>query len=478
MSFLRNRVMRWTAACCCLAACCVVGSVSATQELQPNDFAWRASLVMPGGASLARVDVPVQALLRMQSSAAQDLRVFNAQGAVVPFAILRASDQSHLAPPARTHSYPAYPLLSSPPAGKASQSAVEVHVDRDGQHSSAWVHWGSAPQTTAGADPSGESVQAVLFDTRDEKQTLEALELAAVLPNNALVNLSVSSSADLKAWTPIAVKGPVFRFDGADAPASTTLQFLQPLRVQGRYLRLAWDGQMGVRVSALTGRVASAQAAPAPVRAALPPGTPEAANSLSWALPFATPIAAVDVQATQNNTLVPVRIQGRHEAAQPWRALASALVYRLDAVGLGSRNPPTPLHGVSLRGLRVQASQGGMVLPEGLQATVEFAPLQVAFLASGTAPFTLAVGRAQTPSAAVDAGVLGSVLPARLADLPVATVADVVLRSENAFADNTPGWLPAGISLRTALLWLVLLVGVLVLGAVAYALFRQLGAKR
>jgi hypothetical protein len=132
---------------------------------------------------------------------------------------------------------------------------------------------------------------------------------------------------------------------------------------------------------------------------------------------------------------------------------------------------------VSLRGLRVQASQS-MSLPEGLQATVEFAPLQVAFLASGTGPFTLAVGRAQTPGAAVDASVLGSVLPARLADLPVATVADEVLRTEDAFGGQSPGWLPAGFSMRSALLWLVLLVGVLVLGGVAYSLFRQLGAKR
>jgi hypothetical protein len=432
---------------------------------------------MPGAASLARVDVPVQALLRMQSSAAQDLRVFNAQGGVVPFAILGASDLNQLAAPAQTRSYPAYPLLSNPPKGTASQRAVEVRVDRDGQHSSAWVRWDSSSPTTADSDLSGEPVQAVLFDTRDEKQTLDALELAAELPHNALVNLSVTSSADLKEWTSIAVKGPVFRFDGADAPVSTTLQLLQPLHVQGRYLRLGWGAQAGVRVSGLTGRVAPVQAAPAPVRAALPPGTPEGVNSLSWTLPFATPIATLDVQATQNNTLVPVQVLGRNDATQVWRTLASALVYRLDTVGSGSRNPPTPLHGVSLRGLRVQASQS-MSLPEGLQATVEFAPLQVAFLASGTGPFTLAVGRAQTPGAAVDASVLGSVLPARLADLPVATVADEVLRTEDAFGGQSPGWLPAGFSMRSALLWLVLLVGVLVLGGVAYSLFRQLGAKR
>ena len=82
----------------------------------------------------------------------------------------------------------------------------------------------------------------------------------------------------------------------------------------------------------------------------------------------------------------------------------------------------------SLVSLRVVAGKG-MALPDGgLQATVEFALLQVAFLASGAGSFTLAVGRAQTVAAAVDASLLGSVTPARLAELPLGAVAYSLLR--------------------------------------------------
>ena len=199
----------------------------------------------------------------------------------------------------------------------------------------------------------------------------------------------------------------------------------------------------GGRETARTaGTVAASQTVPAPLRTALPPGTPDGSNALGWTLPFATPIAALHLQAMHNNSLVPVRILGQFEAGK------------------------------------------GMALPDGgLQATVEFALLQVAFLASGTGRFTLAVGRAQTVAAAVDASLLGSVTPARLAELPLATLSNIVAQAQpsGGHGGAASRWLPDGVSLRSVLLWVVMGAAaggcVLALGAVAYSLLRQLAAK-
>ncbi len=321
-------------------------------------------------------------------------------------------------------------------------------------------------------------MQAALFDLRNEQQVVDALELSVDVPRNALVPIGVATSENLKDWTTVGTKSPLFQFDGDAAPSNHTLELHQPLQLKGRYLRLAWPGQSGVVLRALAGRVASAQSTPAPLRATLPPGTPDSKGGLTWALPFATPLAALHLQAVQDNTLVPVRIQSRVDAAQPWRTLASTVVYRLDTVGQGSSNPPTPLHGASFRALRVEASQGAALPPAGLQATLEFAPLQLAFLASGAGPFTLAVGRSHTDAASVETSVLGSVAPDRLNTLPLANVTLVEERPAGALATAAPDWLPAGTSLRSVLLWLVLGLGVLVLGAVAYSLMRQLAARR
>lgn len=468
----------WASGLACLALFSNgIVAVAADAPL-PSEFAWRGTLALPTGASLVRVDVPVQALLRMQSSAAHDLRVFNGAGAVVPFALLGSADVNRAAPVVQTGSYKAYPLFAATSAGKAPRGGVEVRVESAGQYSTAWVRMDNADSRPDALAVGAQPLQAALFDLRTEKQVLEALVLALELPHNALVPIAVSTSADLKDWSTVATRGPLFQFDGADAPGTTTLELRQPLTVQGRYLRLAWPGQTGVSVRSLVARVAATQSAPAPVRSVLPLGTPDGSNALHWTLSFATPLAALHLQAVQDNTLVPVRIQGRGDAAQPWRTLASAVVYRLDTVGQGSSNPPTPLHGASVRALRVEVSQGAALPPSGLQATVEFAPLQLAFLASGAGPFTLAVGRTNTAPVAVDASLLGSVAPDRLNAMPLATVASIEEQPAGALEGAAPAWLPAGTSLRSVLLWLVLGLGVLVLGAVAYSLMRQLAAKR
>jgi hypothetical protein len=268
----------------------------------------------------------------------------------------------------------------------------------------------------------------------------------------------------------------MFQFDGADAPAKTTLDLTQPLDVQGRYVRLSWPGQDGVQMRALTGIVAPSQTSAPPLRAALPPGTPDGNNALIWRLPFATPIAALHLQAVQNNSLVPVRILGRGDPAQPWRTLATSVVYRLDGVGQSGSNPPTALRSASLQSLRVEAGKGMELPAGGMQAAVEFAPVQVVFLASGAGPFALTVGRPQTAAAAVDASLLGSVSPAKLAELPLATLSNIVVQAQP--DDGASRWLPDGVSLRSVLLWMVLGVGVLALGAVAFSLMRQIGAER
>jgi hypothetical protein len=475
MTRLHFSKLRACAGLLALGGALAAGPVVAADALSAADFAWRGNLVVPSGNSLARVALPVEALLRLQSQAAQDVRVFNAAGEVVPFAVLRRSDVEGDAPLKRTAAYAAHPLFANTVPGKPSGGAVEVRVEASGA-TSAWVRWGdgAAQSLPAGGLP----LNAALFDVREEKNPLAALEVAGALPPNVLVNLELTSSENLQDWTPVAVKGPLFHFDGADAPHNTTLVLQQTLQPRGRYLRLRWAGQDGVSVTAITGQLAADRTQPAPLRAALPAGLVDGKAALSWALPFATLITALHLQAVQDNTLVPVRIAGRMDAAQPWRNLASTVVFRLDSVGTGAANAPVTLPATPLRALRVEASNGLALPAGGLQATVEFAPVQLAFVASGAGPFTLAAGRANTPAAAVDAGLFGAVSPAKLAELPLATVDTLQTDAPVATPQWLAAWLPAGLPWRSVLLWGVLLAGVLVLGGVAVSLLRQLNKNQ
>jgi hypothetical protein len=203
----------------------------------------------------------------------------------------------------------------------------------------------------------------------------------------------------------------------------------------------------------------------------------EDGKTQTWPLEFATPLAALHLQALQDNTLLPLRILGRDEASQPWRTLGHTVVYRLNTDGQIRSNGVVLLHWVTTRWLRVEATNGLALPSGGLQASVEFNPVNIAFVATGAAPFTLAVGRAHTAPMAVDASLMDSIAPSRLVDLPVATAHQVRADVPGAPQTWAAALLPAGTSLRSGLLWAVLVGGVLVLAVVAYSLVRQLSAK-
>ncbi|RYY55952.1 MAG: DUF3999 family protein, partial [Comamonadaceae bacterium] len=149
------------------------------------------------------------------------------------------------------------------------------------------------------------------------------------------------------------------------------------------------------------------------------------------------------------------------------------VVYRIGAAGQESTNAPLLLERTSVRWLRVEATHGARLETVPLTVRAVFAPLDAVFVAGATGPYTLATGRPGTPSAALPLAMLPGAAAGVPATAPVASVRDVRERQ----AQPPPAWaawLPEGTDARTAGLWAVLAIGVLVLGAVAWKLVRQL----
>jgi hypothetical protein len=94
----------------------------------------------------------------------------------------------------------------------------------------------------------------------------------------------------------------------------------------------------------------------------------------------------------------------------------------------------------------------------------------VVFVAGAQAPYQLGAGREATGAAALPLAMLAATTSTRVADLPLAQVRD----ARSTPPEVRPAWLPRGMDLRTAGLWAVLVLGVLVLGGVAWSLLRQM----
>jgi hypothetical protein len=344
---------------------------------------------------------------------------------------------------------------------------VQVRIEDGGRQRSVLV------QLDGGAQSGDRTPNAALFATRDEKQVLKALKVQATLPPNTPVQVRVSSSPDLAQWTQLPVRGRLYRFEGEGAPANDTLEFDSPVRLQDRYLRLDADPQAGVAIEAVTGVVAPAVPTPPKLRAALPPAKPADKGALEIETGFLTPLAAIGLTTARPNTLLPVRILGRNDAAQPWLPLAHTVVYRLGSGAGEATNPPVALNRASARWLRIESSSGVDLAAQQIQAQAEFEPIQIAFVASGTAPFELALGAAGIRPAAVApdtiASALGERKPQELPEARVGTAQRTEARAPTILGIAVPS-APG----KPALLWAVLIAGVLVLGGVAWSLLRQL----
>ncbi|GAB3646989.1 DUF3999 family protein [Ramlibacter alkalitolerans] len=435
----------------------------------PGDFAWRATLDTSGHTGLVRVAVPAEALGRLQSPELADLRVFDGQGQPVAFAF-SAPALPPAAARAQTQLFAALPLYAVDGGPPPLPGALQMRIERKGAQQSVWVDLARPPSE---AQSAARRLDAALFDTRAQKEPVSALVLRAHLPANTPVHFTAQTSPDLARWTPLAVQGRLFRFEGAGAPANDRLELAAPVSLQDRYLRLDWSGQAGVVVDAVTGLLAASR--PEPVLPALTLGAPVAdgAAALEWSLDFATPLRGLQLATTQPATLVPVRVLGRKQPSDPWRLLADTVVYRIGAGADESSNPPLELAQPSVRWLRIEATHGTRLQGLPLTAQVRFEPRELVFVAGAAGPYRLAAGRTATPPGALPLATLSATTSTRMADLPLARIV-AVESAPAAEASWWTGWLPRGVDGKTAGLWLVLGAGVLLLGGVAWSLLRQL----
>ena len=221
------------------------------------------------------------------------------------------------------------------------------------------------------------------------------------------------------------VRGRLYRFEGEGAPVNMTLEFEQSGQARGA-VSAAGLGQPGGRVAdcRLRRHRGRRRRAPERVRAELAAPQAAGAGAVELTTGFLTPLAGLALTTPRANSLLPVRILGRNEASQPWRLLAQTVVYRLADAGGEAVNPPVALHGASARWLRVEASNGADLATAQLQATAEFEPLQLVFVATGDGPFQLAAGHARSKPAALPLATITSALGSsrKPEDLPAATI--------------------------------------------------------
>ncbi len=448
-----------------------------------------APIVVEADAPLLRLPLPLAAYTHSVRPRVADLRVVDADGAPVPFALLPpradAVERSESQRPAALYAQP-----PRPNAGGEWTSPLELRVQ--GDRISVTTRRGAPPVSSgaAKAPPGGW-----LFDLGEPVRDVPApnsLRLVWTAPAEFSAAFTLQTSADLREWRAagsgqlLALAAPAA--DAASAPSRSLAQPLtQPLALLpggvARFVRLVWIDPVNApaltRAEAVTQRPRSTPLDPPAQWTATPlPARADSSDALDRrALEFdfggVLPLVDIDLQLGPGTRIAPMRIQGRERADMPWRELGAAVFYRFEAGGEGgsagasSASSPLPLR-VELRHLRLLADPRSP-LPERDQVrlVVRADLASIVFARQGRAPYRVQTGAEQAAPAALP---LATLVP-RLED----ERARFGRASLGAWSEDEGAARAAEAARRMAawrpwLLWAVLLAGVAGLGFMVWRL--------
>ena len=450
----------------------MLGSILQADAAEPatSPFRYSAPIAVLQPAAFVAFSVPASAYGRSLQASLQDLRIVDARGERVPFALLapRAGEAQQVE---QQRDAVLYPLPRKPAAGKPWPSPVEVVVQ--GERISVKRLGGT---TTAGAGIESPGWLIDLGERRRDDPPPQSLRLAWSGPAEFSAPFDTEMSDDLRSWRP-GGSGQLM------ALASATGPLTQPSVVlptgAARFIRLVWADVStaprvtGAKVVAARQRnVALDAPSELPFSASAEPAgktafDADAKRALHFDLGGALPLVQLDLQWASGTRVAPVRFQGRSRIDEPWRELGQAVFYRLERGGAVSSSQPLALQATA-RYLRVVPDERAAPLDAGeTRLVVQAALASLVFAAQGQAPFTLLAGSADAKPGALPATTLVPALEderPRFGRASLGEWSEVAAVARQAEAEQRQA------ALRPWLLWAVLLAGVAGLGFMVWRL--------
>ena len=452
-----------------------------------DSFAYRVSIESPATAAIQRLSIPTNALGLFRSRDLADLRVFNSSNQAVPYAFLPIQNAKTL--PVSLRSYPLFPIqVSTQNAAAIAGGDVQLRIEeRAGQRI---VTLGTEKKSANSSAPlPAAELTGYLLDTKELNGRLDYLELDVDLPIGEPIQISVSASADLRSWRTLADASPIFRFGGEGAPGNVKVA-LAGANLTKEYIRITWSSLVGN--AATTFKIKGVKIAEAPKIAAiakqqfdLPIVAGENANEVVTKLSSSIALHALSIQINGTNVLVPVRISVREGRNQPWRQIASTVLYRMASGASTIANPPIEFSsdqlgrgGDAVREFKIEAEKGSTGFANNLQLVKAIVdPVEIAFLASGSGPFSLAVGFADAKPMAL---ALSSLIPGYTAGAEVSLAqAKATLSTEKIAMPAAPtmidkiGEKTGAPSSKSLILWAVLIGGAVLMATLVFGLMKK-----
>jgi hypothetical protein len=425
-------------------------------ELSPADFAFGMPVATAADAAAYRVALPLGVYQDMVREDLAEIRVFNAQGEVVPYAVSRPSARTLPRGPGT-----ALPLFALRDDSPAAADAVRVTIDSP---------TAAVKLQTLGSIAATGAIKQYILDGRPLGVPVAALQL--MWPDDAgdfTGRLRIDVSDDFAAWRTLAEAAPIANLHANGRQLVNNRVELAASRA--KYWRLSWIGKSAP--FALTSVVAE----PADSRIEVERSTLEVAGNARDGAPgeyqfdvgARLPIERINLGLPELNTVVAVELRSRRHPQDPWRHVASRQFYRVDTADGELRNEPIDIATDSDRyWLARTGDRSGASTAKPLRLQVAWTPSDVEFLARGAGPFMLAYGSALAPAAETDL----SSMPAAVVVMRATLGARRELGGAARLAQPAPEF-----PWKRVVLWAVLALSVCLLAWMAYRLSKDMGGS-
>ncbi|NRR34093.1 DUF3999 family protein [Oxalobacteraceae bacterium] len=449
----------------------------------PHDYAYSIVVNTRASQGVTQLRLPKEVYLHAQSPQLHDLRVFDAGGNALPFALQlpQASAQtSHTSRPLRI-----FPLMGGSGANPASQLDVEVSTSGDGRLNSVRLRGEAA---SGASTARAERLSGLLLDLRpegaapdDEAPLIDGLRFT--LPagtGNYRAQIGLDVSDDLKQWVGIGATELNWLVNSASETLSSDRLELPARRF--RYARLHWLQGTPLQFAAIHAETPLLTEQPAPSASLLlPAARGREPRDLVYAAPVALAASKVGLQFSETSIVLPFTL-GRYRELAPaqlgqspsWRfePLLHTTMYQITQSGQTRRSSPLSIAPASAAQWVLRTDSLSTARP---QLELHWTPATLVFLGNGRAPYTLAFGRSRASAAEQPlAQVAPGFSPAELAGLDQATPGPLLSSPPRAQAEQEQAAGVWSARNRNLALWGTLLLGVAVLAGLVWRLSSQM----
>jgi Protein of unknown function (DUF3999) len=444
-------------------------ALAADTPLKPADFAYGMALQTDGKDGVYKVSVPIDVYKIVRHADLRDVRIFNADGEVVPHVVTRSAGSVSVK--SEPIELPRFPVYAS---AQSKLGDLDLQIKRDTQ--------GTVINLNNRSGVAGQNkLVGYLLDGSKVGPAIKELELQwSESVANYVGSVTLEASEDLATWRTLAKDAPVTRMKFGEhmldqrrvkftsAPiiylrisASISQENETPLPELTRVLAIPAD------ISAETPRTWATIAAK-PV--ANKPGEYE------FDLGAVAPIDRIHIALPQVNTLVQAELLARASEKELWQSVAQTTAYRITQSGRQFNSDDIQINRDGRRYWLMRiAQQGGGLGKDNPSLKIGWLADQILFLARGRAPFQLAYGAEGVKSGEVPISTLMTTadgkggIQARAINLgsPTALGGDARLA-------RTPDPFPW----KKWILWGVLGLGVILMGWMASRLMGQMSEKK